>query len=74
MNAPFQPQRETRDYQNADAAHHIHAFLDQKALNAEGPRVIVRGEGLHLWDNDGKRYRTACPACGAPSWAMAART
>jgi len=48
--------RDTRDYQKADAAHHIHAFLDQKALNAEGPRVMVRGEGLHLWDNDGNRY------------------
>ncbi|WP_312270699.1 aspartate aminotransferase family protein [Pseudomonas sp.] len=56
MNAPFKPQRQTHDYQAADAAHHIHAFLDQKALNEEGPRVIVHGERLHLWDNDGKRY------------------
>lgn len=50
------PSRTTRDYQALDAAHHIHAFVDQKALNAEGPRVMVRGEGLQLWDNDGKRY------------------
>ncbi|MDE4540758.1 aspartate aminotransferase family protein [Pseudomonas sp. ITEM 17296] len=56
MNAPFVPQRQTRDYQAADAAHHIHAFLDQKALNAEGPRVMVGGERLHLWDSEGKRY------------------
>ncbi|MBA6116836.1 aspartate aminotransferase family protein [Pseudomonas sp. NC26] len=56
IQAPFQPQRDTRDYQASDAAHHIHAFLDQKALNAEGPRVIVGGERLHLWDSDGKRY------------------
>ncbi|MDU9402941.1 aspartate aminotransferase family protein [Pseudomonas sp. zfem004] len=56
MNAPFAPQRQTQDYQQADAAHHIHAFLDQKALNAEGPRVMVRGERLNLWDNDGNRY------------------
>ncbi|QXI41620.1 aspartate aminotransferase family protein [Pseudomonas wayambapalatensis] len=56
MNAPFAPQRQTRDYQAADAAHHIHAFLDQKALNAEGPRVIVGGERLHLCDSEGKRY------------------
>ncbi|WP_462402552.1 aspartate aminotransferase family protein [Pseudomonas sp. Marseille-QA0332] len=56
MNAPFVPQRQTRDYQASDAAHHIHAFLDQKALNAEGPRVIVGGERLHLWDSEGKRY------------------
>ncbi|MFY0728624.1 aspartate aminotransferase family protein [Pseudomonas sp. NFX15] len=48
--------RDTRDYQAADAAHHIHAFVDQKALNDEGPRVMVRGERLHLWDNDGRRY------------------
>ncbi|NIE78457.1 aspartate aminotransferase family protein [Pantoea sp. Ap-967] len=60
MNAPFKAQlhaqRDTRDYQAGDAAHHIHAFLDQKALNAEGPRVMVGGERLHLWDSDGKRY------------------
>jgi hypothetical protein len=52
----FRPATPDPDYQAADAAHHIHAFLDQKALNAEGPRVIVGGERLHLWDNDGKRY------------------
>ncbi len=67
--------RETRDYQAADAAHHIHAFVDQKALNAEGPRVMVRGERLYLWDNDdkplpGRHVR----ACGAPTSATVART
>lgn len=36
MTTPNNPQRSTTDYQSADAAHHIHAFLDQKALNAEG--------------------------------------
>jgi len=46
----------TREYQTLDAAHHIHAFLDQKKLNAEGARVIVRGDGLNLWDTDGNRY------------------
>ena len=56
MTVPHTPSRTTRDYQQLDAAHHIHAFVDQKALNAEGPRVMVRGEGLQLWDNDGQRY------------------
>jgi len=46
----------TDGYQRLDAAHHIHAFLDQKQLNQEGARVIVRGEGLNLWDSEGKRY------------------
>ncbi|WPP01686.1 aspartate aminotransferase family protein [Pseudomonas sp. HR96] len=48
--------RATAEYQQLDAAHHIHAFLDQKALNAQGALVIERGERLHLWDTDGKRY------------------
>lgn len=48
--------RSTEDYQAVDAAHHIHAFVDQKALNASKPRVMVKGDGLTLWDNDGTRY------------------
>jgi putrescine aminotransferase len=56
MNAPHFPHRATDDYQKSDAAHHLHAFVDQKALNHEGPRVMVRGEGVYLWDNDGNRY------------------
>ena len=56
MNSKTLPVRNTQEYQAIDAAHHIHAFLDQKALNAEGPRVMVRGQGVHLWDSDGKRY------------------
>ncbi|WP_244239542.1 hypothetical protein, partial [Pseudomonas aeruginosa] len=27
MTAQLNPQRDTRDYQQLDAAHHIHAFL-----------------------------------------------
>ena len=46
----------TKNYQSIDAAHHIHAFLDQKALNAEGPRVMVKAKGLYLWDSEGRRY------------------
>ncbi|KFG92881.1 aminotransferase [Burkholderia paludis] len=56
MNAPNFPHRTTQDYQRSDAAHHLHAFVDQKALNEEGARVMVRGEGVHLWDSDGNRY------------------
>ncbi|UUD63117.1 aspartate aminotransferase family protein [Pseudomonas seleniipraecipitans] len=48
--------RSTRDYQKSDAAHHIHAFLDQKTLNEKGALVIAKGQGLNLWDTEGKRY------------------
>lgn len=56
MNTTAMPRRSTRDYQQLDATHHINAFLDQKALNQEGPRVIAEGRGVYLWDTDGKRY------------------
>ncbi|MBN9016813.1 MAG: aspartate aminotransferase family protein [Rhizobiales bacterium] len=45
----------TADYRARDAAHHIHPFSDMKSLNAEGSRVIVRGEGAWIWDSDGNR-------------------
>jgi len=50
------PKPSTSEYQALDAAHHIHAFLDQKALNEKGALVIAKGQGLNLWDTDGKRY------------------
>lgn len=50
------PKHTTQEYQALDAAHHIHAFLDQKTLNEEGALVIAKGQGLNLWDTDGKRY------------------
>jgi len=56
MNMQNNGQRTTQDYQLLDASHHIHAFVDQKKLNAEGARVIVKGEGMYLWDSDGNRY------------------
>jgi len=45
----------TRHWQALDAAHHIHPFTDTIALNREGARVIVRADGVYLWDSDGNR-------------------
>ncbi|MBX4959667.1 aspartate aminotransferase family protein [Rhizobium lentis] len=39
-----------------DAAHHLHPFADMKKLNAEGTRVIQRGEGVYIFDNHGRKY------------------
>ena len=40
----------------ADLAHHLHPFTDHRALAAEGgPRVITHGEGVYLWDTEGRR-------------------
>jgi putrescine aminotransferase len=45
--------RGTRDWQELDARHYLHPFTDFRALAAEGTRVIVRAEGVHLVDSEG---------------------
>ncbi len=40
----------------ADLAHHLHPFTDHRALAEEGgPRVMTHGEGVYLWDTEGRR-------------------
>lgn len=47
--------RATRDWQQLDAAHHIHPFSDMGSLNKAGSRVITKAEGVYLWDSDGNK-------------------
>ena len=49
------PSHSTRDLQDADASHFLHPFTDHQALATKGVRVITRGEGLYVWDSEGKR-------------------
>jgi putrescine---pyruvate transaminase len=44
---------DTRAIQQMDAAHHLHPFSDNKALGQAGTRVIVRGQGVRIWDSEG---------------------
>jgi putrescine aminotransferase len=46
---------QTKHWQALDAAHHVHPFSDTAALNAEGVRVITRGQGVYLWDSEGEK-------------------
>src|SRR4051794_35564361 len=46
---------DTRALQQLDAAHFLHPFTDHAALRKRGARVMVRGEGVYLWDSDGHR-------------------
>jgi putrescine---pyruvate transaminase len=46
---------ETKTIQAHDHAHYMHPFTDHKALGERGVRVIVRGEGIYLWDSEGKK-------------------
>jgi putrescine aminotransferase len=47
--------RDTAGWQELDRRHYLHPFTDFKALAARGTRVIVRAEGVYLYDSDGER-------------------
>ncbi len=42
-----------------DAAHHLHPFSDHAALREKGTRILTRGEGVYVWDQDGNRLLDA---------------
>jgi 4-aminobutyrate--pyruvate transaminase len=57
------------DLDAADLARVFHANTNLAALHRTGPLVLVRGEGVHVWDNHGRRYIEAigglwCAALG----------
>jgi adenosylmethionine-8-amino-7-oxononanoate aminotransferase len=39
-----------------DKAHLLHPVSNLRHLRDDGPLVLARGEGVYLWDTDGKRY------------------
>lgn len=39
-----------------DAAAHLHPYTNARALESQGPRVIARGEGIYVFDEQGRRY------------------
>ncbi|RXZ43689.1 aspartate aminotransferase family protein [Crenobacter cavernae] len=47
--------RSTREWQQMDAAHHLHPFSDAASLNAQGCRVITHADGVYLWDSEGNK-------------------
>ena len=46
---------QTQSLRSLDSAHHLHPFTVHHELREKGPRVIVRGEGVYLWDSEGNR-------------------
>jgi putrescine---pyruvate transaminase len=53
--AAVQPKFDTQAIQAKDTAHYLHPFTDFKALAAKGSRVMVRGEGIYIWDSEGNK-------------------
>ncbi len=52
-------QIDTRSIQTLDSAHYMHPFTDTRELGLRGARVIVRGEGIYVWDSEGKKILDA---------------
>ena len=46
----------TQDLIRKDQAYMLHPVSNLRQLQEHGPLVMARGEGVHLWDTDGKRY------------------
>ena len=55
MNTRF----DTKKIQQMDRDHFLHPFTDFKDLASKGSRVIVRGEGIYVWDSEGARMLDA---------------
>ena len=55
----MEPVIDTAKIQALDAAHFLHPFTDFKDLASHGSRVMVRGEGIYVWDSEGKRILDA---------------
>ena len=60
MNAPIATHPlSTRDIQDMDSAHFIHPFTDHGDLATRGARVIVKSEGVYVWDSEGEKLLDA---------------
>ena len=50
---------DTKLIQDQDSAHFIHPFTDHADLATRGARVMVKGEGIYVWDSEGARLLDA---------------
>ena len=50
---------DTAALQQLDAAHFLHPFTDNASLFEKGARVIVRGDGIYVWDSENKQILDA---------------
>ena len=48
-------QRQSPQFAELDALHHLHPFTNHKSLRAGSTRVIVRGDGPYIWDSEDRR-------------------
>ncbi len=53
MSVNSNPQ--TRQWQELSSEHHLAPFSDYQQLKQNGPRIITKAKGVHLWDSEGQK-------------------
>jgi len=46
---------QTRNWQALDLQHHMHPFTDHVDLQTVKPQIMVRGEGIYIYDSEGQQ-------------------
>jgi putrescine aminotransferase len=59
MDTAMTTSTETARIQALDSAHFLHPFTDFKDLSRRGARVMMRGEGIYVWDSEGVKVLDA---------------
>ncbi len=49
------PSPNTRDWQSSDHRHFMHPFTDHRELGEKGSRIIIRADGVYIWDSEGRQ-------------------
>ena len=50
------PPRQAKALRKQDAAHLVHGFVPLGLQQNKGVPVFVKGQGIYLWDTEGKKY------------------
>lgn len=53
---PKVPSMPTNSLHSLDVAHHIHPVTNLRRNERQGPIVIDRGEGIYVYDEEGREY------------------
>lgn len=46
---------DTQSLQQANTAHHLQPFTDNKELGEKGARIITKAQGCYIWDSEGNK-------------------
>ena len=46
---------QTQKWQAMSRDHHLAPFSDYQQLSDSGPRIIVKGDGVYVWDSEGNK-------------------